>query len=236
MKVIGFALAGSILALTITGCLRHEEKRLVNPAPPAGTARSEVAEAHWIFQGSELTQAVQAASASPLVRRALVEAPQPNLRFRSESAIAAVGLGTDGLRYRVTILPYADPADPNRATFLTLLSRDSLEMCQRSELLASPTRVSPDSGYAPITIFGRTLYLREDAAYVPANDGSARLSPERFNKQKFMACLFAGLQMVGRISDSICSGVPDYPRCMAISNTVGTVVVAIGCGIFAFFG
>jgi hypothetical protein len=218
----------------MASCARHEERALTSPAPPRERARVEVAEAHWIDSGLELSRAVQSASSSPLVRRALVEAPQPNLRFQAEAAIAAAGLGTDGVPYRATILPYADPDDPDRATFLTFLSSGGVEMCQRSELLASATRVSPDSGYSPVTVFGRTLYLREDAPYVPAGDGSARLSPERFNKTLFMSCFVAGMGLVNRISESFCSGLPDYPRCMAISTGVGTAAVAIGCGIWAF--
>ena len=234
MKVVGFALTGSVLALTIASCARHEETKLVNPAPPGGTTLVDVAEAHWIDRGPELLRAVQLASANPLVRRALVEAPQPNLRFRSDATIAAAGLGTDGIRYRATILPYADPDDPNRATFLTLLSRDGFEMCQRSELLASETRVSPDSGYSPITLFDQTFYIREGEPYVPASDGAARLSPERFNKVRFMSCFVAGMALVGRVSESFCTGMPDYPRCVAISTGVGTAAMAVGCGIWAF--
>ena len=234
MNVIRFALAGSVIALTIASCAKHEERKVLNPAPPGEPTSSEVAEAHWIAQGPELARAVQSASANPLVRRALVEAPQPNLDFVADGAIAGVGVGTDGVRYRVTILPYSDPVDPNRATFLTLLARDETLMCQRSELLASATRVSPDSGYAPVTIFGRTLYLREGAPYILASPGSIERSPERFNKVRFITCFVAGMGLVARISEDICSGLPNYPRCMAFSNAVGTAAVAIGCGIWAF--
>lgn len=235
MKVIGFALAGSVLALTIAGCAKNEERKVLSPAPPGESPRTEIAEAHWLGQGPELLRAVQFASASPLVRRALVEAPQPNLRFVSDAAIAAVGLGTDGARYQATVLPYADPGDPNRATFLTLLARDGALMCQRSELLASVTRVSPDSGYVPITISGRTLYLREGATYVPGSAGAARLSPERFQKARFMACLLTGLAAVSQISDAVCSSLPQYAWCRAAANSAGAALVMAGCAAYAYF-
>ncbi len=234
MKVIGFALAGSVLALTLTGCTKNEERKVLRPESPKSSSQTEVAEAHWLGQGPDLLRTVQFASASPLVRRALVESPQPNLRFVSDAAIVVVGQGTDGARYQATILPYADPRDPNRATFLSLVARDGALMCQRSELLASVTRVSPDSGYAPVTVLGRTLYLREGAPYVPQSAGSAQLSPERFNKIRFMACFMTGLPLVGKISEEVCSGLPEIPQCTAVTNTVGTAGLAIGCGIWAF--
>lgn len=234
MKVVACALVGPVFAFTLAGCAKQGERKVLSPSPAEVTTGLEVAEAHWLGQGPDLARAVQSASANPLVRRALVEAPQPNLRSVSDAAIAAVGLGTDGVSYRVTILPYADPSDPNRATFLTLLARDGVLMCQRSELLASATRVDPDSGYIPVTIFDRTLYLREGAPYVPASVGSAPLSPERFNKVRFMACFLTGLPLVGRISEGLCENLPMYPQCTAIANSVGTAGLAVGCAIGAF--
>lgn len=236
MNATRFVLTSSIVALTIAGCATREERKVLGPPPPPSeSAGSEVAEAHWLAQGPEFVRAVRSASANPLVRRALIEAPQPNLRFVPDGAIAAVGLGTDGARYRVTILPYADPSDANRATFLTLMERDEILICQRSELLASATRVSPDSGYVAVTIFGRRLYLREGATYVPASDGSIQRSPERFNRARFMQCFMAGIAAVGAVSNAICGGLPQYPQCGVIANAVGTAAVGIGCGIYAYY-
>jgi hypothetical protein len=107
-------------------------------------------------------------------------------------------------------------------------------MCQRSELLISTTRVSPDSGYVPITIFGRTLYLRESELYAPAGVIAGACAPERLNKAKFVQCFMSALATVDNLSDAICGPLPQYPRCVVIANAVGTAVAAIGCGIYAY--
>ncbi len=106
-------------------------------------------------------------------------------------------------------------------------------MCQRSELLASVSRVSPDSGYVPVTVFGRTLYLREGAPYVPGDGATVQTAPERFNKTKFIQCFLSAIAFVQRVADSACELMPQYPQCAAIANSAGTAIAAIGCAIYA---
>ncbi len=237
MKRAPLLLVCCALAAGLVGCTKRADRKVLAPdsgAGPGGSGRSEIVEARWLTQSADLTRAVQTASVSPLVRAALAEAPQTGLRFVPGGAAAAIGLGRDGARYRVTILPYANPADPNRATFLSLLDRDGAAMCERSELLVSVSRVSPDSGFVPITIFGRLHYLRVDGTYIPAEDGTARLSPTRFNRAVFIACFWSALAVVSGIADRICSSLPEYPQCSTVVNTVGAAAAAIGCGIYAF--
>jgi hypothetical protein len=104
--------------------------------------------------------------------------------------------------------------------------------------LISATRVSPDSGYVPVTLFGRTLYLREGEPYVPAGQDTGQDpvagSLERFKNVKFIECFMASLAMVEGVSDAVCGPLPQYPRCVVIANTVGTAVAAVGCGIYAY--
>jgi len=234
MKLIRVVLVTSTIAWSTIGCAKREASTVLAPQPLAPSGTVKVAEAHWISSGPELARAVESAAGNPLAQRALIEAPQPGLRFVSDAAVAAAGLGSDGARYRATILPYADPADPNRATFITLLEQGGAVMCQRSELLISATRVSPDSGYVPITMFGRTLYLRESQPYVPAGGGSVAKAPERFNKAKFFQCFMASLATVDRVADAVCGSLPQYPQCVAVVDGVGTAAAAIGCGIYAY--
>jgi len=235
MKLIRFVLITSTIAWSAIGCAKREAAtQPLAPRPAAPPGAVAVTEAHWLALGPELAGAVESAAGNPLAQRALVEAPQPELRFLPEDAVSATGLGSDGARYRATILPYADPADPDRATFITLLERDGSVMCQRSELLISATRVSPDSGYVPVTLFGRTLYLREGEPYVPEAEAPVAGSPERFKKVKFIECFMASLAMVDGVSDAVCGPLPQYPRCVVIANTVGTAVAAVGCGIYAY--
>jgi hypothetical protein len=181
-----------------------------------------------------LAAAIRLASNQTAAKQALVEAPQPNLHLQDEDAIAAVGRGTDDLAYRVTILPYADPADPNRATFITLIDRAGEVLCQRSELLASPTRVSPDSGYVPVVWLGRTLYLREGTPYRAQPSGMVHRSPERVNRMKFLQCFSTVEPVVGDVVRDVCGSLPQYPQCTAVGNAVGTALVAIGCGVYAW--
>lgn len=186
MKTVRFVAFVLPLALFALGCERHQgSTRVTDPAPSVAAPR--VLEAHWVWDKG-LTDALQSAAVSPLVRRAIAESPYPGAKPVWDKAVRAEGRVTGDLEVGVTILPYSVENDPTHAFFVSLYERDGEQVAEPAELIVGRRPTVAETGFEPVWQGDRYAYVKTGAPYVVTSSGTIRLSPERRNWQKFFKC------------------------------------------------
>jgi len=227
VRCVAFVLPVAIAAGA--GCSRRESTRVVDPAP--GSA-PEILEAHLVTDRTALEGAVRLASGSPVVTRALREAPNPRLNRCYQYALRAEGKMSDGSRVGVTILPHIVDFDSTHAVFVSLLERDGRQVADVSELILGREPTSLEPGFHPIPIGDRVGWIRGDGSYLVGGDGVVRLSPQKRSWQKFVECLMDNAQNGCAAGSGLGGAIaPEVPYVRAVGCAVGVALVAIGCGM-----
>jgi hypothetical protein len=229
----GFAAVLPLLVLA-SACSREGERRVVAPALPDPP---QVTGARWVWEPSALAGAVLSAGKSPLVQRALREAPVGGLRPRHDLAIRAVGTIADGGTVGVTILPYAVDGDPTHAAFVSVADGFGLEAAEFAEMIVGRDPRPDEVGYHSIGWGGQVAWIRSGDPYFPeagasgsAVWGSAHPSPLKRNWTRLFDCAVERMPTGCSAGAEIASGlVPGDPRAAAIGCGVGAAVGAISC-------
>lgn len=215
------------IVLTSTGCERRESNRIADPEsirPP------EVMEAHWVMEKDALQGAVRIAAASPLVRRALSESPNPRLSSMYGLAVRAEGIITGGSHVSVTILPHIVDSDSTHATFVSLIERDGRQLVDVGELILGREPTSLEANFRAVQIGSRIGWVKDGPTYLVGADGLPHLAAERRSLAKFVECLV-------RTAPGACSAgseigrsiAPGFPAAGAIGCGVGVAAAAVGC-------
>lgn len=226
--VIAFVLP---LALLLGACSREGGNRLAAPEiPTAGDTGTLAKEASWVSDRGQVSAAAATAAAHPLIRRALAEAGVDRLTYRAESALRAVGRSARGHTVSITILPFTTGGDETHATFLSLLESDGESAVSSAELLWGRDPRPDETGFESISIGGARGWIREaDLRMAPA-PGASLLTPERFNKEKFLSCFQTlGPQLCSQGIAISNQAAPNVPYHEAIGCAVGTAAAAITC-------
>lgn len=221
------------IALAAGGCAGRKEGRVV--APPRATDPPAVETARWVQDRDALGSAIAQASSSPLVQRALTEVPGGAPPLVREGVARAEGKLADGSSASVTILPYAMAGDPTRATFVSYLQRGNDVLAERSELITGRNPYDNEEGFEPVVFGSQVLWVKVDAAYALAPDGSALRSPERIDIAKFMKCFTAMAPAFADAGASIATAIaPMWPASAAVGGAIGTAVAAISCALMSW--
>jgi hypothetical protein len=217
------------IAATGAGCSHKESTRVMDPGRASAP---EILEAHLVTDRAALQSAVGLATTSPVVTRALREAPNPRLNRFYQYALRAEGKMSDGSRVGVTVLPHIVDFDSTHAVFVTLLERDGRQIADVSELIIGREPTSLEPGFHPIPIGDRVGWIRGDESYLAGIDGTVKLSPQKRSWQKFVECLLdnaqSGCAAGGGLGGAIA---PEVPYSRAIGCAIGVALVAIGCGM-----
>jgi len=222
-------LAAALVAIGATGCVGRKE---AGPATPGGAASEEtrVTSAHWVWDRAALGTAVASASSSPLVQRALRDAPDATLPIVSERVVRAEGTFEGGGAAAVTILPYASSEDRTRATIVALLSGDEGDLAERSELIVGRAPFADESGFEPVVIGGRTIWFRTDATYSLTGDGVAQAVGAISKKRSFVDCFLQNYRAFADAGAKIATeDAPDVPWAGAVGAGAGMAAAAIYC-------
>ena len=228
--VVAFVLP---LALLLGACSREGGNHLTSPEiPTAGESGTLAREASWVSDRTQVSAAAVAAAAHPLIQRVMAETGADRLAYRAEYALRAVGRSARGHVVSITILPFTTGGDETHATFLSLLESEGESAVSSAELLWGRDPRPDEVGYESITIGGAHGWMREaDLRMAP---GAPLLTPERFNREKFLSCFqLLGPQLCSQgiaISNQIAPTVPYHE---AIGCAGGTAVAAISCGAAA---
>lgn len=227
-------IAAFLLPLTLLAgaCGREESHRVAAPDAPEETTLAR--EASWISDRDVVSQAASTAAAHPLIRRAIEEAGPGRLAYRPEYALRAVGRSARGHAVTITILPYTTAGDETHATFVSLLESEGETGVSSAEMLWGRDPRPDEIGFEPFYLAGVRGWMREADLLIAAAPGAPLLTPERFNRAKFMSCfreLGPSLCTQGAaIAQQIAPGVP-YRE--AIGCAGGTAVAAISCAAAA---
>ncbi len=214
------------LALITGACTKRSATSPVAPVVLGGEVF--IRDGAWISDRDQLDRAVAAAGRHPLVRAALAEYGAARLEAASEYAIRAAGTTTTGLPVEFTTLPFISDEDPTHGVFVTIGAVGDQVVSQRSELIAGRAPRGDEPGFAPLSIPGGVVWVREaDAVGQPAG---ALGAPAKFNKLKFLSCLVengppacdAGAAIAGQIA-------PAVPHARAIGCAVGVAGAALSC-------
>lgn len=220
------------LALGLGACSREEGQRIA--APDASEDTYLAREASWVSDLEQVSRAASAAAAHPLFRRALAEAGVDRLTYRPEYTLRAVGRSARGHAVSVTILPYTTAGDETHATFLSLLESEGETGVSRAEMLWGRDPRPDEPGFEPFYLNGVRGWIREADLLQGQTPGAPLLTPERFNKEKFMTCF-------SQLGPSLCSQgsaiaqqiAPGVPYREAIGCAAGTAIAAISCAAAA---
>jgi hypothetical protein len=223
VRRIAIVLPLVVLAL---GCER-KGGRVAGPEPPRSP---EVTEARWVW-GDELGTAIQMAVASPLVSRAIEEAPNPRVTARWDLAVRSVSTMSDGSRVIVTMLPYIVDQDPTHALFISYLEAGGRQLAEPSELILGREPTVLETGFRPVSIGDRIGWLKTGFQYKATASGIIRLSPEKRDWVKFADCFFDRAPQYCSAGAQIASAVaPAAPYASAVGCGVGVAAAAGACG------
>ena len=230
--VVAFVLP---LALLLGACSREGGNRLAAPeVPTVGEIGTLAREATWVSDRNQVSAAAATAAAHPLIRRIVEDAGAGRLAFRPEVAMRAVGRSARGHAVAITILPFATGGDETHATFISLLESEGESAVSSAELIWGRDPRSDEVGFDAINIGGARGWLREEDLRMAPAPGAPLLTPERFNKQKFLSCFqILGPQLCSQgiaISNQAAPGVPYHE---AIGCAVGTAAAAVTCAATA---
>ena len=232
MKVLRCIAIVLPILMAAAGCGRKESTRVI--APPAPDRQPEVIEAHWVMERGALEGAIDLASASPLVRRAVASTSNVRLTRVYHYAVRAEGKLSSGERVGATILPYIVDDDSSHAVFVSLISQDGKERAEASELILGREPTALETGFRPVHLGDAIGWVKTGSTFVAGADGLPLLSPERFHRTKFFECVLDGAGeacLTGRaIAENIAPGVP---RAGMIGCGVGVALHVIGCAMGA---
>lgn len=215
-----------LLVLT-SACSREGARRVVAPAPPSDAP--QVTGARWVWEPAALAGAVQAAGRSPLVQRALSQAPVAGLRPRFDLAVRAVGDVEGAGEAALTILPYSVNGDPTHAAFVSVAEGSGQEAAEFAEMILGRDPNPDEMGYHSIVWGNQVAWVRTgDAWLLPA--GGANRAPLRRQWTKLFDCLSERMPTGCAAGSAIASElVPGEPRAAAIGCGIGAAAGAISC-------
>lgn len=224
----GLAAVLPLLVLT-SACSREGERRIVAPDPlpdpPAVTG------ARWVWEPRALAGAVQSAGRSPLVQRALSQAPLGRLRPRFDLAVRAVGEDAAGGSVGLTVLPYAVEGDPTHAAFVCLAEGLGQQAAEFAEMIVGRDPRPDETGFHSVVWGDRIVWIRSDDA-VASSSGIAHRSPEKRQWTKLFDCLATrmptGCAAGSAISQEIA---PGSPHAAAIGCGIGAAAGAASCAV-----
>jgi hypothetical protein len=217
------------LVLAAGACSRKEPARVVAPEPRVEGSPA-IAEAHWVWDKDALAVAVNRAAASPLVQRALSEAPKSALSYLPQYAVHVAGTTTDGSRASATVLPYMDSPDSTRAMFVSVLEQDGVQLAEQAELILGRDPLPIETGFVPTVIGTTPVWVKSGPTYALAAGGFVLGSPGRISKKKFLECFAAlGQEFCDRGADLGRAIAPEFPAAAAIGCNIGTATAAITC-------
>jgi hypothetical protein len=233
MKVLRCIAIVLPILMAASGCGRRESSHVV--APQAPSQEPQVVEAHWVMERDALESAIDLASASPLVQRAVASTPNVRLTRAYRYAVRAEGKLSSSERIGATILPYIVDNDPTHAVFISLIGQDGKERAEASELIYGREPTGLETGFRPVHLGDAIGWVKTGSTFVAGADGLPHLSTEKFKWAKFIECVLDGAGEAcltgARIGERIAPGVP---QAGAIGCGVGVAVLALGCAASAW--
>lgn len=225
-------LAAAVLPLLVlTSACSRESKR--NAVAPMLRDRPSVTGARWVWEPSALASAVRAAGSSPLVQRALSEAPIPAARVhaRHDLAIRAIGDATDGGAVGLTILPYEVRDDPTHAAFVSVAEGYGAQVVEFAEMILGRDPMPDEIGFHQVVWNGKVAWIRSSEGFVATSE-SARPSPAKRQWTKLFDCLATRMPTGCAAGAAIANElVPGEPRATAIGCGIGAAAGAASCAI-----
>lgn len=222
----GFAAVLPLLVLA-SACSKEGAPRIAAPSP---SEPPEVTGARWVWEPRALAGAVQAAGKSPLVQRALSQAPiAGRLQPRYDLAVRAVAEGADGRPVALTILPHAVAGDPTRAAFISMAEAFGTEAAEYAEMIVGREPRPDEEGFHSIVWGDQVVWVRSGDAVVPSGAGGLR-SPMKRNWGKLFECLADRMPTGCAAGASIAREVaPGFPQAAAVGCGIGAAVGAATC-------
>jgi hypothetical protein len=227
MKTIGIIAAILPLALVVGACAKRDGANTLAPDPPGARDEIVVRDAAWVTDRDAVHQAAAAAARQPLVQAAIAEYGADRLREMPQHHIRAVGATTTGMPVEFTMLSFMADGDETHGVFITQGSAGGESVTQRAEMIFGRDPRPDEPGFAPYSVQGSLVWIRDDGAVRP---GGVSGAPERVDYIKFLSCMISNAPSACDAGATIASTIaPAVPQARAIGCGVGVAVAAIGC-------
>lgn len=215
------------LLILASACSKREERRIVAPDPPSDAPK--VTGARWVWEPTALAGAIQAAGRSPLVQRALSQAPTAGLRPRFDLAVRAVGEVEGAGSVGLTILPFAVNGDPTHAAFVSVGEGFGIEAAEFAEMILGREPTANETGFHSVAWGNQVAWVRSSDAWV-LPPGGAHPSPLRRQWTKLFDCLTQRMPTGCAAGSAIAEEVaPGSPHAAAIGCGIGAAAGGVSC-------
>lgn len=227
MKTIGIIAAILPLALVVGACAKRDGANTLAPDPPGAAEELVIRDGDWVTDRDALSAAAGAAARRPLVQAAIAEYGAGRLRAMPEYHVRAVGSTTTGMPVEFTMLSFMADGDETHGVFVTQGTAGGEEVTQRGELIVGRDPRPDEPGFAPLSIQGRLVWIRDDGTVGPAGIAGA---PEKVDKIKFLSCMIANAPGACDAGANIAATIaPAFPQARAVGCGVGVAVAALSC-------
>jgi hypothetical protein len=219
-----------MISFLVGACAEHRGPAL----GPEGAESGALVEAAWVADREAVTRAAAVARRHPLVLSLDRELDVAGLTPDESGAALLRGRMADGGRAVVTILPRIRGDDSTRALYVALSESGDRAVASSWEMIAGRDPRADEPGFDGVMWADRLVWIRTGAEVVNAAVAGGQGAGQRWNRQKFMACVNAEMPAVRNIGAPL--ELPGGSRIVRnVVESIAGAAVVISCAFKALW-